>query len=420
MKKNKVLSYNVNIASSKTRFFWYSFLTLLIISMSANAQELYKMPKDVNSRWFSFENSTGEKGLGGKENKGAKGHAFSSLKAGDTATLLETKGSGIIQRMWMTISDRSPEMLRSLRLEMYWDGEEKPAVSVPLGDFFGVGLGKRVPFESSLFSDPEGRSFNCFIPMPFKKGAKVIIINDSDKDLVHLFYDINMVKTNEMAEDLLYFHTYWNREKLTNFDKDFSILPKVKGTGRFLGTNIGVLANPIYGESWWGEGEVKMYLDGDGKYPTLVGTGTEDYVGTAFGQGVYNHQYQGSLIIDKKTGEFAFYRYHIPDPIYFYNDIQVAIQQIGGGPKEQVAELVANHAPLKIISVDSDGDFKKILDMENPPKINEDNFPDGWTNFYRQDDVSATAYFYLNSPSSNLPKIQPLKERTDNLIEVKE
>lgn len=107
------------------------------------SQELYTLPKNVENQWFSFENKIGEKGKGGIENKGAKGRAFELFKAGATVTLLETSGSGVIQRIWMTLNDRSPKMLRSLRLKMYWDQADKPAVDVPLGDFFGIGLGKK-------------------------------------------------------------------------------------------------------------------------------------------------------------------------------------------------------------------------------------------------------------------------------------
>lgn len=150
---------------------------------------LYEKPDGVQTRWFSFENRGVERGQAGQSNQGAKGFAFNDLAAGETKTLLDIEGSGIICRIWMTVSDRSPEMLRSLKLEMFWDGAQTPAVSAPLGDFFGVGLGRRTPFECALFSDPEGRSFNCCIPMPFRTAAKVTLTNESDARLSHLFYD---------------------------------------------------------------------------------------------------------------------------------------------------------------------------------------------------------------------------------------
>lgn len=381
----------------------------LMTAQYSGAQELYQIPENTTTGWSSFENPKAEKGEGGQENKGAKGHAFNQIKAGESIDLLNIEGSGVVNRIWMTFSDRSPEMLRSLVIEMYWDEKEKPAVSVPIGDFFGIGLGKRVPFESAFFTDPEGRSFNCYIPMPFKTAAKIVVRNESDKDLGALFYDINFSRKH-FDHEISYFHAYWHREMETELGKDFEILPKISGKGRFLGTNIGVKTAESYEDTWFGEGEVKMYIDGDSDYPSLVGSGTEDYIGTAYGQGAFSHQFQGSPIADAKKGLFAFYRYHQPDPVYFYNDIRVTIQQIGGAPKEKVLEMADKGVALKPITIDSQDGFVKLLegdfdDLEDP------SLPDGWTNFYRSDDVSATAYFYLDKPVSELPALQKLEER---------
>ncbi len=382
------------------------------------AQELYLKPKNKETRWYSFENINGEKGAGGMENNGAKGHPDNQLKAGSTLTLLDVNGNGVIHRIWMTVRDRRPEMLRSLTIDMYWDNAEKPAVSVPLGDFFGVGLGLKVPFESNLFSDPEGRSFNCFVPMPFKTGAKITITNNSNIDLTQLYYDVNLVKGLDNPDDCLYFHAYWNRELKTELGKDFEILPRIEGNGRFLGTNVGVMANPIYEGAWWGEGEVKMFLDQDKKYPTLVGTGTEDYYGSAWNQGTFHNQYQGSLISNNETGQNAFYRYHIPDPIYFHESIRVTIQQMGGASRDKAVNLMKNGVPLIPVSVYTEPKFGfiKLLEMQDQPNLQNENFPKGTIIFYRQDDVSATAYFYLDKPTNNLPKLQSIEVRTANLI----
>ncbi len=392
-----------------------SFVFIFLIAIfQINAQELYEMQKDKENKWVSFENSSGDKGKGGMENRTAKGHAFDIVKAGASIDLINIKGSGTIKRMWMTFSDRSPEMLRALKIEMFWDGSDKPAVSAPIGDFFGVGLGQRVPFESALLSDPEGRSFNCIIPMPFKTGARIIFTNESSKDLVALFYDVDILMESH-EESMLYFHAYWNRENKTALGKDFQILPKVEGKGKFLGCNIGVDSDPSYEKTWFGEGEVKMYLDKDTKFPTLVGTGTEDYIGTAYGQGTFAHQYQGCTVANLEKSEFAFYRFHIPDPIYFYSDIQVEIQQIGGAMKAKVKELKDNGASLKPISIHNDDGFNKLLEMPKKIDLSDPTLPNGWTNFYRQDDVSATAYFYLDKPSNNLPAIADVASRISDL-----
>lgn len=392
----------------------YILFILIGQANTLSAQDLYTMPDKKETKWVSFENLSGEKGQGGKENKGAKGHAFDKIGAGQTITLLDLNGSGSIRRIWLTFSDRSPQMLRSLKIEMFWEDNSKPAVSAPIGDFFGIGLGKRVPFESALFSDPEGRSFNCFIPMPFKKSARVTITNESEKDLVAIFYDINLLMEPH-DDNMLYFHTYWSRENPTVSGEDFEILPAITGRGRFLGTNIGVITNEAYKQTWFGEGEVKIYLDGDGEFPSLVGSGTEDYIGTAYGQGAFAHKYQGSPVASTETGEFAFYRYHIPDPVFFHRNIRVSLQQIGGGMKEEVKELLADGAPLAPVSIHNDEGFHKLMDLPDRSGLESPELPDGWTNFYREDDVSATAYFYLDKPSSGLPALPPVGIRIKGL-----
>ena len=373
----------------------------------------YGVPKGVHTRWSSPENRLGKKGAGAKENNGGKGHAFDEIKAGESYNLLDVQGAGMVNRIKMTIKDRSSFMLRALRVEMYWDGASKPAVSAPLGDFFGVGLGETASFESDFFSNPEGRSFNCFIPMPFHQSAKIVITNDSDQDVTHIFYNVNYQLMDEQHKDAMYFHAFWNRNRLTELGEDYRILPQINGTGQFLGTNIGVIANPDYDDLWWGEGEVKIYLDGDGKWPTLVSTGTEDYIGTAWGQGAYANRYQGSTIADEEQKRWTFYRYHIPDPVYFHEDVSVRLQQIGGGFKEKVKELQARGAEMKFVSVDQEGKFTKLL--ENNERETIDELPDGWVNFYRRDDWSSTAYFYLDQPENNLPELAGVEKRTDGM-----
>lgn len=385
-------------------------LTSFLLQASLlTAQEWYKVPSESDTRWISFENPQGAKGAGGKENKGAKGHPADQITAGETKVLMDVQGAGIIQRMWLTIDDRSPAMLRSLRLDMYWDGNTKPAVSVPLGDFFGLALGRKKAFQTVLFSDAEGRSFNFTIPMPYRTAARVTLTNESDKTIT-LFYDIAYQQVTSHPNDVTYFHAYWHRIQKTELGKDFEILPQVKGRGRFLGTNIGIITDPLYQKSWWGEGEVKIYLDGDGALPTLNGTGTEDYIGTAWGQGEFNHWYQGCLVADENSRQWAFYRYHVPDPVYFQKDCKVTIQIMGGDGTDKVREYVRNGAKLTPVTVSGEK-FVKLFEQNPVPDLMDADFPTGWTNFYRQDDVCATAYFYLSSPTSTLPAIQAVEER---------
>ncbi|MEJ7680591.1 MAG: DUF2961 domain-containing protein [Segetibacter sp.] len=150
-------------------------------------KNLFEFDNNSSPRWSSFENITAEKGKGDMENNGAKGHPSNGIEPGETKVLLSVQGQGIINRIWATIIDRSPEMLRSLKLEMFWDGEKKPAVSVPFGDFFGIGLGQTAAFHNAFFANPEGRSFLCFIPMPFKRGAKVQITNEFGQKIIPSF-----------------------------------------------------------------------------------------------------------------------------------------------------------------------------------------------------------------------------------------
>ncbi len=374
---------------------------------------IYEKGPGIQTRWSSFENLKAGRGQAALENMGAKGHAFDRLAAGKTKTLLDVSGSGLVHRIWLTISDRSPEMLRSLRLDMFWDGACEPAVSAPLGDFFGIGLGRRTRFECALFADPEGRSFVSFLQMPFRKSARIAITNESGKDLVHLFYDINISLGVEHSPETLYLHAHWRRESPNALGRDFVILPDVPGSGRFLGCNMGVIADPMYGGAWWGEGEVKVWFGGD-EHPTLCGTGTEDYIGTAWGQGTFAQRLHGCPIADGENRQWAFYRYHIDDPVYFNGGCRVAIQTIGGCAKTKVLSLQAKKIPLIPVSIDQldRGPFVRLMDRGEPlSSIPED----GWCNFWRQDDWSATAYFYHESPAGLLPALSPAAFRTNGL-----
>jgi hypothetical protein len=372
------------------------------------AQSLYEMPPNPQSRLSSFENPNGVKGNGGKTNKTAKGNAFEFIEAGQTKNLLNIKGEGTIQRIWLTI-DHSPLKLRSLRLQFFWDDSKKPAVDVPLGDFFVYNLGKQVAFESALFSSSEGRSYNCYIPMPFRKAAKVLLVNEG-KERVKLYYDIDYL-LHKLPGNALYFHAYWNRSWSGQLGDDYVLLPKVGGKGRFLGISVGLNTDTSYSKSWWGEGEVKMYLDGDSKYPTINGTGAEDYIGSAWGLGKFINQYQGCTIANDSTGQFNFYRWHVPDAIYFNNDIKVTIQQIGGWMKEDMKRLQQRGANFKSVTVDGPKGFYRLMEMDRPPSLTDPSFPDGWVNFYRIDDYSSVSYFYLDRPSSSLPSLPSIDIR---------
>jgi Protein of unknown function (DUF2961) len=391
-------------------------LLLSGLSQSGRAAEappsaMYLYDATLKPRWSTPEGLNGAVGNAAQENEGAKGHAFDSIKSGATCVLLDVKGQGVISRIWLTVADRSPEMLRSLKLEMFWDDAGKPAVSVPLGDFFGVGLGRTARFHNALFASPEGRSFICYVPMPFRTAARIQVTNQSGKDLTHIYFDVDYQETATWNDGNLYFHAYWSRDRATTLGRDFELLPRVEGRGRFLGVNVGVNANPIYKDTWWGEGEVKIFLNGDVEHPTFAGTGSEDYIGTGWGEGEFFNDYSGCLVADEPHGQWAFYRFQIPDPVFFQSSCRVTLQQIGGGPRATLAALQHAKVPLIPVSIDSDGKLLQLYRKGAVVQADDPGLPDGWTNFYRSDDVSTTAYFFLSTPSDTLPPIAPVASR---------
>jgi hypothetical protein len=377
------------------------WLAALLVGV-AQGQELYVVPDGVETRWASPENPRGERGKGATANAGRKGAAFFPLGAGESRVLAEAEGSGAVRRIWMTVNDRSPKMLRGMRLEMYWDGAKTPAVAAPLGDFFGVGLGRVVPFESEFFSSPEGRSFNASVPMPFRKGMRIVLVNDTSEVQPQVYYDVDYTLGDAHPPGALYFHAHYRRENPTTMQRDYELLPRVTGKGRYLGVNVGVIVDGRrYGATWWGEGEVKVYLDGDRELPTLAGTGAEDYIGSGYSLGAYAHRYQGAPVVDHDTQRYAFYRYHVKDPVYFRRDIRVTVQQIGfiwsedGTPEKPLPPPVYQAGPGRV-----------ELDLARLKRANL---------FERADDYSSCAYFYLDRPENGLPPLAPLAERLANL-----
>lgn len=368
---------------------------------------LYSLPKGVVTRWASPENPDALKGAAARDNFTRKGRPCVRVEAGECLLMAHGEGSGTVRRIWITISDRSPAMMRGLVIRMYWDGESKPAVEAPIGDFFCQPLGRPVAFENAWFDNPEARSFNCRIPMPFKKSFKITATNESPKDLDALFYDVDFTLGDEHGPDAGYFHAHYRRENPTTLRRDFEILPHVEGRGRFLGCCLGVTADmKSYSKSWWGEGEVKAYIDGDTDYPTLCGTGTEDFIATAWGQGCYAMMWHGCPLADGENMQYSFYRLHGPDPIYFATDIRVTIQQIGYGGKADMAEHMEAGESKTIMPAGEGKICSSVEEIEQHP---------GPDYFERQDDWSAVAYLYLDKPSSGLPEIAAYEERVAGL-----
>ena len=365
----------------------------------------FALPGNVETRWASPENPEGLKGEAARVNQGRKGRPNVPLAAGESLVLAQASGrSGIIRRIWITIDDRSPVALRGLRIDMYWDGAGTPAVSAPFADFFGQGLGRCQTFESIFFSNPEGRSFNCVVPMPFLTGFRIVLTNESPLNIAMVFYDVNFT-LGDRLEGASYLHAHWRREAPTTLMRDYEVLPPLTGRGRYLGANFGVMADTkTYLHSWWGEGECKVYLDGDTGQPSLAGTGTEDYIGTAWGQGQYAHLYQGCHLADARMKHYAFYRYHVPDPVCFHRDIRVTFQQIGGDFAKGIHEI--REAGQQLIG---SGWLPAGVPLDMSPP--ESAFP----LFERQDDWSSCCYFYLDRPENGLPPLAPVEERTRGL-----
>ena len=376
---------------------------LLLAAAAAPAQSLFDLPAGVETRWYSFENPSGRRGEGGQSQAGRKGAASKTIRAGERIVLADVAGPGVVRRIWLTVPGRV-ETLRGWVVRLYWDGQDWPSVEAPLQDFFGLPFARQAPFESALFSNPEGRSFNCVVPMPFRKRALVTITNESPTEAM-LFYDVDVTIGDALPADVGYFHARYRRENPTTPKKDFEVLPRVEGRGRYLGANVGIRTTEHRRPLWFGEGELKVYLDDDREWPTLVGTGTEDLVGSAWGLGRFDHLYQGAPLTEEKDGVWGFYRYHVPDPVFFTKAIRVTLQQIAGGsvaqlralPAERRPELVRNHQRFEPADAPSPADGST------------------WENFESPQDVCATAYWYQTLPSPHWPALEPYAGRVGDL-----
>ncbi|HEX5322920.1 MAG TPA: glycoside hydrolase family 172 protein [Capsulimonadaceae bacterium] len=301
---------------------------------------------NAQTRSISAENKNGEKGKGamavptagegpaGDLGQGWKVSPCITVPAKSTVTLAEIAGSGAIQHMWITVSS---DWWRRLVLRIYWDGEATPSVETPLGDFFCSGWCVPVNVNSlPIAVNPRG-GFNSYWEMPFRKSAKVTIENTWDSDVGGFFYQVNYTLT-DVPDDLAYFHAQWRRNNPLPYKTDHTLLDGVKGKGHYVGTYI---AWGVNNNGWWGEGEIKFFLDGDTQFPTICGTGTEDYFGGAWcfdmGKGYESFstpflglpqitQTDQSYTCNKR---FGLYRWHIMDPIRFEKDLRVTIQALG-------------------------------------------------------------------------------------------
>jgi len=319
--------------------------------LNMNMGNIYRI-SNAETRSISPENFTGEKGKGGMaslDDKGVRNKAnaadaardlgqgwkvnpFVIIKPGETFTLAEIDGSGSIQHIWMTPTGNWKFSV----IRMYWDDEKEPSVECPVGDFFAMGWNVYAPLSSMAISVNPGSAFNCYWPMPFRKKCKITMENINDRDEMRLYYQIDYTLT-EVPEDAAYFHAQYRR---TNPDMAsiHTLLDGVKGQGQYVGTYI---AWGVNNNGWWGEGEIKFFMDGDSKFPTICGTGTEDYFCGSYNfdrDGQYKEfctPYAGLHQVIRPDGtyksqqRFGLYRWHILDPIRFKKDLKVTIQDLG-------------------------------------------------------------------------------------------
>lgn len=285
----------------------------------------------LDSRAITFENPTGARGAGGSAHGGRKGAPSRLLAPGERVLLADIAGPGTIRHIWMTFPPAPPEAMRALWMEVTYDGAPAPSISVPCLDFFGLAHGRPVPYASALTSAQEGRGFNAYFPMPFRDRFRMEITNPSRRSLP-FYYQADYTLEAALPADAGYLHAAFRRENPTTMQRDFVIADGLRGPGRFLGCVVGVRV--LDGGPWYGEGEVKVYRDGDAALPTICGTGLEDYVGSAWGMGAHTAPYAGVPLDVRRerapSPDFvSFYRWHLPDPIVFHESLRVDIQQIG-------------------------------------------------------------------------------------------
>jgi hypothetical protein len=346
------------------KLFLSTFLFTLVISVTAqqagnfngmdlNMGNLYRL-SNAESRSISPENFTGEKGKGGmatlEEGSAAKAarelgqgwkvNPYINIKAGETFILAEIEGEGVIQHIWMTPAG----VYRGNIIRFYWDDEETPSVEVPVGDFFASGWGRG--FEPQINShaicvNPRS-GFNSYWQMPFRKKCKITMENVDDKGL-RLYYQIDYALT-DVPDDAAYFHAQYRMVDALPEGEVFTIVDDINGAGHYVGT---YLARGTFAKGWWGEGEVKFFIDGDDEFPTICGTGEEDYFCGSYGyddrngddgyelftpfNGPYTgfHYFRDLEKRAKYRSMIGQYRWHVMDPVRFKEDLKITIQSLG-------------------------------------------------------------------------------------------
>lgn len=348
-------------------------------------------------RAITFENPTGARAAGGAAAGGRKGAPSRWLEPGERVVLADIEGPGTIRHLWCTFPPARPERMRALTLEVFYGAAAEPSISVPLLDFFAITCGRPRPFTSALATAHEGRGFNAYYPIPFGDRVRVEVINGSPRRTL-LYFQIDYT-LGAIASDVGLLHVSFRRENPTTLRRDFTIVDGLRGPGRFLGCAIGI--RTIDPARWYGEGEVKFFIDSDGddgqELPTICGTGLEDYVGSAWGMGPHAALYGGAPLDVRAPGSGAasgmagipdfvgFYRWHVLDPIVFHDRLRVTIQQIGMNLFRE-GEEAARDDYVATNPLAGTGWFELA-----PPGVI------GMALFERVDDYSAAAFVYCTS-----------------------
>ncbi|AIE84001.1 glycoside hydrolase family 172 protein [Fimbriimonas ginsengisoli] len=300
---------------------------------------------------------------------------------GETHTLMDVKGPGAITHMWMTFLGPEPQDWakngsanhQEMLLRIYWDGSKRPAVEAPVGDFFANAFGKRNEVISLPVLVEDADSYNCFWRMPFHKSARVEIVNQSDKPINLLYYNIDWIKLDRLAKDTPYFYAQYRQEYPVKHGEDYVILD-TKGKGHYVGT---VLSVRTRSPMWFGEGDEKIYIDGE-DHASIWGTGTEDYFLSAWGLKKTSTPYFGVPDFDQwgiVGGHTSAYRWHLNDPLVFQKGIRVTMEHFGW--------------------------------------MSPDENPKGQTNSWneREDDYSSVAYWYQTGEPTFTARAPDAKER---------
>ncbi len=334
---------------------------------------------EAETRSISPENFKGEKGKGGMATpkkgsmhpardlgQGWKVSPCVRIAGGKTFEIADIKGPGLIQQIWMTPTGN----WRYSIIRIYWDGSDHPSVECPVGDFFACGWGNYAQVSSLAVCVNPGNAFNCYWPMPFKRRCRITCENIGTDEMT-LFYQVNYA-LQPIPDDAAYFHAQFRRTNPLPYKQDYVILDGVKGKGHFVGT---YMCWGVNNKGWWGEGEIKFFMDGDKKFPTICGTGTEDYFCGSYNfENKVTKQYQEFTTpyagmpqvirpdsLYESQMRFGLYRWHIMDPIRFKKDLRVTIQALGWR---------------------SEGRFLPL-----------------------QDDIASVAYWYQTLPSRPFPKL---------------